>query len=159
MEIHHADARRVLRAFPPSKRFDFIFGDTFNDFSVPYHVATVEFNELLARHLKPNGLYLLNLIDSVHFDFLRSEVRTLQRTFPYVAVISPSAEWPPDPRDRVTFVLVAAKRQPAQPPRGVVPASDVDAFLRGGTSVLLTDDHVPVDQLLAPTFSHALREG
>ena len=42
---------------PPDERFDLVFGDTFNDFEVPYHLTTREFNELLARHLKPDGLY------------------------------------------------------------------------------------------------------
>ena len=83
-----------------SRIFDFVFGDTFNDFEVPYHLTTREFNELLARHLQPDGLYLLNVIDSVHFDFLRSEVRTLRKTFPYVALISTPGNWPPRREDR-----------------------------------------------------------
>jgi hypothetical protein len=40
--------------------------------------------------------------------------------------------------------------------RGPCPQREVDAFLSGGKSVLLVDDHVPVDQLLAPVFRQAL---
>jgi hypothetical protein len=36
-------------------------------------------------------------------------------------------------------------------------ATPRDAFLKDGHSVVLTDDHVPVDQLLAPVFSSELR--
>jgi MFS family permease len=158
MEIHHADARRVLRSLPPDERFDFVFGDAFNDFQVPYHLTTREFNNLLARHLKPDGLYLMNIIDGVHYDYLRSEVRTLRETFPYVGVISPAGDWPPRPKDRITYVLVAALHPPSVTLPIVAPG-DLDAFMRSGKSVLLTDDHAPLDQLLAPTWSAALKDG
>ena len=32
MEIHHEDARRVLRSLPADEQFDLVFGDAFNDF-------------------------------------------------------------------------------------------------------------------------------
>ena len=140
---------------PPDERFDFIFGDTFNDFEVPYHLTTVEFNDLLARHLEPGGLYLMNVIDSVHFDFLRSQVRTLRKTFPYVGVIATPGSWPPQRESRATYVVVAGKQAPARPLR-IVPPAQLDDFVRSGHSVVLTDDHAPVDQLLAPTFKQAL---
>src|SRR4051812_42349478 len=79
IEVHNIDARQLLRSRPKDERLDFVFGDTFNDFEVPYHLTTVEFNDLVARHLKPGGLYLMNVIDSVHFDYLRSEIRTLRK--------------------------------------------------------------------------------
>ena len=158
MEIHHADARRVLRTLPADQQFDFIFGDAFNDFQVPYHLTTREFNGIVARHLKPDGLYLMNIIDGVHYDYLRSEVRTLRETFPYVGVIAPSGDWPPRPRDRITYVLVTGLRPPsvALP---IVPQDNLETFMRTGKSVLLTDDHAPLDQLLAPTWSAALKDG
>lgn len=155
IEIHHADARRVLRALPRGERFDVVLGDAFNDYAVPYHLTTREFNELVARHLKRQGLYLLNIVDGVRFEFLRSEIRTLRRTFPYVGLMSLPKDWPPKPRLRTTYVLVAAKTPPARP-LGTVPARTLAAFLASGRSVLLRDDHVPVDQLLAPVFAQAL---
>ena len=52
-------------------------------------------------------------------------------------------------------MLVAAKRVP---PRAlpVLPARQVDEFVAHGHSVVLTDDHAPVDQLLAPVFVQKL---
>lgn len=67
------DARRLLRSLPPATRFDVIFRDAFNDYEVPYHVTARQFDEFVARHLKPNSLYVLNVVDGVRHDFLRSE--------------------------------------------------------------------------------------
>jgi hypothetical protein len=156
MHIHHQDARRYLQALPPSTRFDIVLGDTFNDFEVPYQLTTREFNDLVARHLKDDGLYLLNLIDAIHNDFLRSEIRTLRETFPYVAVLDIPGEWPPTDNRVTTYVLVAAKHAPARPLPSAVQPSEVDAFVAQGKSVVLTDDYAPVDQLLAPAFSAVL---
>jgi hypothetical protein len=156
MEIHHSDARRVLRSLPQGERFDFIFGDAFNDFQVPYHLTTKEFNDLVARHLKLNGLYLMNVIDGVHYDFLRAEIRTLRDTFGYVGLMSPASDWPPRSGDRITYVLVAS----VKPPRASLPIvapADLELFMRRREAVLLRDDHVPVDQLLAPTWGAARR--
>jgi spermidine synthase len=156
IDVHDEDARKLLRSMPANERFDFVLGDTFNDFEVPYHLTTTQFNDLLARHLAPHGLYMLNVIDSVRFDFLRSEVRTLRKTFPYVGLIALPGSWPPQRENRATYVLVAGKQPPAKP-LDTVSAAQLDDFVRNGHSVVLTDDHAPVDQLLAPTFRQALQ--
>lgn len=155
MRIHHEEARRFLQALPPEIRYDVVLGDTFNDFQVPYQLTTREFNDLLARHLSDDGLYLLNIIDGVRNEFLRSELRTLREAFPYVRVLREAGDWPPTDARR-TYVIVAAKRTPRQPLPSTIPASDLDAFVREDYSVVLTDDYVPVDQLLAPTFNISL---
>ncbi len=44
--------------------YDFIYGDAFNDFSVPWHLTTKEFSEKIASLLHPTeGIYQVNLID------------------------------------------------------------------------------------------------
>ena len=40
------------------RTYDFIFGDAFNDLSIPYHLTTKEFARELKRLLKPDGLFL-----------------------------------------------------------------------------------------------------
>jgi predicted membrane-bound spermidine synthase len=158
MRVITGDARRELRAMSPATKFDLVFGDAFDDFEVPYQLTTKQFDELVASDLRPNGLYLLNVIDSVHYEFLRSELRTLRLTFPYVAVLPPAGPWPPSPEVRGTFVIVAAKTTPkAKLP--VVATRALDQFEANGHSVVLTDDHAPVDELLAPVFEQALQGG
>lgn len=50
------------------KTFDVIYGDAFNDFSVPWHLTTKEFNDLLANTLAPDGVYMINIIDVYESD-------------------------------------------------------------------------------------------
>jgi hypothetical protein len=57
----NAEARK--RGQPPVL-YDFIYGDAFNDFSVPWHLTTLEFSEKIASLLhEQEGIYLVNLID------------------------------------------------------------------------------------------------
>jgi MFS family permease len=156
IEIEHGDARRLLREMPAEERFDLVLGDAFHDLGVPFQLTTKEFNELVARHLRPGGYYLLNVVDGVDFDFLRSEVRTLRETFGYVGMMALPFSLPPESRSRGVFVVIAGE----QPPKRRLPTifqSQLDGFLASGDSVVLTDDFVPVDQLLAPVFSQLLR--
>lgn len=45
-------------------RYDFIYGDAFNDFSVPWHLTTLEFTQRVEKLLTPGeGVYLVNIID------------------------------------------------------------------------------------------------
>ena len=154
LKVISDDARLVLRSLPPATRYDAVFGDAFDDFEVPFHLATRQFDALVARHLRPEGLYLLNVIDSVHYEFLRSELRTLRLVFPYVGLVRLAGHWPPH-GDRDTFVIVAAEASPARA-LPVVSARSLDRFVARGHSVVLTDDHAPVDELLAPVFSQSL---
>jgi len=64
---HLGDARnfvedQVRRADSPE--YDFIYGDAFNDFSVPWHLTTNEFTSDVRKLLDPKrGLFLVNIID------------------------------------------------------------------------------------------------
>jgi len=150
------DARRELQSLPASTQFDAIFGDAFDDFSVPYHLTTREFSRLVALHLRPEGAYLMNVVDGSNHDFLRSELRTLRKVFPYVSVLEPDAGWPP-PSWRNTYVIVASKTRPATPLKTVSDTALAE-FDRNGHGLVLTDDRAPVEQLLSPVFGDALKQ-
>jgi spermidine synthase/MFS family permease len=63
-------------------RYDFIFGDAFNDLSIPYHLTTKEFDAHLKNCLKPDGLLMCLVIDSVsRGHFIPTYIRTLQEVF------------------------------------------------------------------------------
>lgn len=53
---------RVAKQEPPVT-YDFIYGDAFNDFSVPWHLTTLEFQQKLKELLTPRGIVQMNLID------------------------------------------------------------------------------------------------
>ncbi len=62
------DARQFVEKNQDTKHYDIVFGDAFNDFSVPWHLTTQEFNEKLAKMLGPNGVYMINIIDAYESD-------------------------------------------------------------------------------------------
>jgi len=67
IRTYWGDARRFVEE-AGDRRYDLVFGDAFNDFSVPWHLTTQEFNEAIARLLDPNGVYMINIIDIYHAD-------------------------------------------------------------------------------------------
>ena len=61
---------RAVRQHPQSGqvKYDLIFGDAFNDFSVPWHLTTREFNDKVGKMLEPGGVYMINIIDLYESD-------------------------------------------------------------------------------------------
>jgi hypothetical protein len=156
------DARLFLER-QPDQRYDLIMGDAFNDFSVPYHLTTREFNQRVRAWLDEGGLYLVNIIDGPSANFLRSYTRTLRETFNYVYLAPTQAAWRETPR--TTFVVIASDRPldvdrlagsagESALPIGQLLLSDeeLEALWAEGQVVTLTDRYAPVDQMLAPAF-------
>jgi spermidine synthase len=148
------DARVVLEH--TAERYDVVLGDAFNGLSVPWHLTTVEFLRRVESRLAPDGIYVVNLLDSGELAFARAQVRTLQAVFPEVVVLlAPGAD---DGASPVTNVVVAAGTGLPS-----AEAVEVAARNRGSASIalgpfetrafaegapLLTDDFAPVDQLI-----------
>jgi MFS family permease len=88
--------------------FDFIFGDAFNDFSVPWHLTTLEFNEKMKSLLAPDGVYMINIIDNFkHSKFLGAYAETARKSFATVAVFCTADDGPS--QNRETFVIGMAR--------------------------------------------------
>jgi spermidine synthase len=153
------DARRFIDRLPAGQRYNLIIGDAFNDFSVPYHLTTLEFDRQVAAHLTADGLYMVNIIDGQQGDFLRAYVTTLQQVFAHVYVSPVVTKI--GQLSRQTYVIVAAQQalpihQPGQPSpldAQFTGEAELAAYLQQGPHPLLTDDYVPVDNLLAPVFA------
>lgn len=157
------DARAFLLEWADPKRYDIIYGDAFNDLSVPYHLTTVEFNRLIATRLKPDGIYVANVIDRLEDgEFLKAYANALRRVFPHVYILAHSDAF--RPFDRNTYVLMAGRQPLDQAKLDATTSSDpssrtvalpparLEAYLRSGRALVLTDDFAPVDQLLANLF-------
>jgi hypothetical protein len=155
IEIQHEDARLELNERPADERYDLVLGDAFNDIAVPYHLTTKEFNEKVADHLSPRGLYLINVVDGKDYDFLRSFVATLEQTFGEVGLMTVPGQAVAG--ERATFVVVAANHELPRL-QTIVAQERLQPFLQEKDPVELTDDHVPVDQLLAPVYGESLEE-
>jgi spermidine synthase len=157
------DARTFLIEWKDSQKYDLVFGDAFNDLSIPYHLTTVEFNRIVEQRMKPDGLYLVNVIDKfTDGEFLKAYANGLRAVFPHVYLFGRGTEF--QPFDRNTYVLMAS-RQPIEPAFTTIAAAEsdadrtvpldretLDAYLKSGRALTLTDDFAPVDQLLARLF-------
>lgn len=61
-DLLRANRQRVKLGKAP-ELYDFVYGDAFNDFSIPWHLATVEFTQKLDALMTPNGVLQANIID------------------------------------------------------------------------------------------------
>jgi spermidine synthase len=147
--------------------YDFIFGDAFNDLSIPYHLTTREFAVQLKRLLKPDGLLLANVIDSFKKGaFMPSYIRTLAEVFGKgnVHLLTLGSDYDhkgistcvvvasPKRLDMDDFVKVVKGNREKEMTSHVMPQDQLQKYLKERISVILTDDYVPVDNLIAPIF-------
>ncbi len=154
---YNEDARMFLTG-EPDRRYDVVFGDAFNDFSVPYHLTTMEFNERVEAWLADDGLYIANVIDGALGRFLRAFVNTLELTFEHVYVVPRLGDWRAVSRD--TFVVIGSRTpldEDAFSPdsrfaEGVLSPAELATLLSEGEPTILTDRYAPVEQMLAPVF-------
>jgi spermidine synthase len=164
LKIHVMDARQFVqmnRAGPA--KWDIIYLDAFNSFSIPYHLTTKEFTAGVRELLAEGGIVLANTIDIVKYGgFLNAYYNTLKAVFPHVEVYgSPNFS-----RElRSTFVIAASMfpldRDVLVDPNGTVIAKKVDDTVladlrRRNGEKPLTDDHAPVENIMIPVFLNTI---
>jgi len=162
---HNMDARMYFNDGKAiSGKYDLVLGDAFNDLSIPYHLTTLEFDQKVKESMKPDGFFLVNIIDNPERgDFLRPYVNTLKLVFPHVTVAAVGEGWKSSAQN--TLIVVASmvpldgdamttslKRLGEAPVTRVMPEGELAEYLKQGTDLVLTDDHAPVDQLTARLF-------
>jgi spermidine synthase len=154
------DARNTIDNLPDSLKYDFFYGDAFDDLSVPWHLTTLEFIQKMKNHLRPDGIYLMNIIDKLQSGlFLGSSYVTMKKIFTHVYLFQPNRDTQPYRRE--TFVIAASDipfdLDDWDPKYGmagsVLGGADLDRLLQKSGVSILTDDYAPVDNLLAPVIS------
>jgi spermidine synthase len=130
-------------------------------------LTTKEFAVELKRLLRPDGLYLANVIDSFKKGlFIPAYIRTLEEVFGKQKVNLVTANTDLNDMGISTYVVVASSKQLEQEDfiEGMrrlgdtdvmglfFPQSMLQTYLKDQDPVLLTDDYVPVDNLIAPIF-------
>lgn len=158
VQAHASDARRFLH-LSGSRKWDMIFGDAYNGrHAIPSHLATQEFFQLVADHLEPKGVYIMNIIASISgpkAELTSGMVATLRKVFPHVEAFGAGYR-----RDEPQNVILFCSRENLRPlitdryaaagswqerlirthlPAGVVQRSDV----------VFTDNFNPVDAIIA----------
>jgi spermidine synthase len=157
IKTYTMDARNAVDSLRKDNKFDLIFGDAFNDLSVPWHLTTVEFVRKLRAHLNPDGAYLANIIEDIRCgQFLGATYNTLKKVFKHVVIFCTEKEGISDGRE--TFV-VAASDAPIQisdwmPGHSAdfigsaLSDADLAKLHKSSKGRVLTDDDSPVENLL-----------
>lgn len=86
LRIRVGDARAVVAATRPG-RFDVVINDVYSGARMPGRLTTTEFAALVARVLRPGGLYAANLADGRPLEFARGQAATLREVFAEVCAI------------------------------------------------------------------------
>lgn len=87
LRIRVADAREAAATLHPGSQ-DVVVRDVFAGRAVPGHVRTAEFAAVVARALRPGGVYLANCADVPPLVDARREVATLRTAFSHVGLIA-----------------------------------------------------------------------
>ena len=166
LRVETEDGRRYLAR--TQRRWDVVALDAFYADSVPFHLTTREFLELLRSRLAPGGVVVANVIGALEgpsSKLFRSFYRTYRTVFPTV-LVHPVGE-PGDTADSIRNLIVVATDRPAtatdflrqrwdrlRATRSTAP--DLDAAIRSRVErrfpvddvPTLTDDYAPTDSLL-----------
>jgi spermidine synthase len=79
------DGRRFLRS--SRNQYDIIFLDAYDDQSIPFHLTTKEFFEIVKQRLTPTGVVASNVWGPRTDQFYLAELKTYQHVFAHVYVI------------------------------------------------------------------------
>lgn len=157
---------RQMRADASAPRYDFVYQDVVDGYSVPFERVTKECNDEIAELLTADGVYLATVVDTyASGQFLGAVVGTLEQTFPCVRVLANRLRLP---SLRETFVVVAARqlidperilrRQDEYLPFRVLDESELARLKEQADHLVLTDDYAPVEHLLAPVARQGATE-
>jgi MFS family permease len=154
LDVRIGDARTALAALPDASA-DVVVGDAFGARSVPWHLATAEFADEVHRVLRPDGIYVLNVIDRHPQRLLAAQAATLADRFANVVLMARPDQLAPGgggnavlvASDRPLDVAALAARAGARGEPGSVLGPAATRELARDAPVL-TDDRAPVDQLL-----------
>ncbi len=141
VEVLVADAREAVVA-APAGAYDLVLADIYQAARMPPHVATVAFAAEVARVLRPDGVYLVNVIDLPPLLLTRVQAATLRAVFADVCLVADRRML--RGRRYGNVVLAAARRPHRLPvarlagrmrrdplPGGVLHGLTLDTFIAG----------------------------
>ncbi|MGC5031181.1 spermidine synthase [Micromonospora sp. DT229] len=87
IEVRVADAREAVVA-APTEAYDLVLADIYRAARMPPHVTTTAFAAEVARVLRPDGIYLVNVTDLPPLVLTRVQAATLRAVFAEVCVVA-----------------------------------------------------------------------
>jgi len=146
------DGRNYL--YKSTKHYDLIFGDAYGSiYSIPSHLVTKEFFELVKSRLSKDGVFIANIIgnlDKSKSEFLTAEMATFKAVFPSSYFLATESTMS---KDHQNFIFI-----------GFVGNFDEESFLKDpkvadrvvnfttSETRILTDDFAPVDYLVGKSL-------
>jgi MFS family permease len=116
-------------------KYDLVYADAFNHFTIPYHLTTREFNEKAKALLTPRGAFLANIIDKYETcRFLGAYVNTLRQSYRFVQVVGAKEERLRTGRS--TFVVVGSDVPIALEFLGGYPDETMELIRQGDVAAL-----------------------
>ena len=158
VKAHAGDARRFLLQ-SEGKKWDLIFGDAYNGIrQIPPHLATQEFYQQVADHLEPKGVFIMNVISALKgpkAELTSGMLATVRKVFPHVEIFGVGFR-----HEETQNVILMCSRENLKPlveERYVTAGSWQERLIRSripaGTvprsEIVFTDDHNPVDAIIA----------
>lgn len=149
------------------EKYDLVFTDAYNDLSIPYHLTTREFARQIRDIMNPGAILMSNIIDNFQRGvFLPSYIKTLREVFGQdnVHLISVNPDFR---KTRIsTFIVLAGngdfdiskfqsfvrERLGERATSAIVPEDLMEEFINRKASIIISDDHAPIDNLIAPVF-------
>ena len=159
---HIADGRQFLKQSKLS--YDLIFNDVYRSlYSMPAHFTTKEFFEEVKNKLKPDGLFISNIIgnlkESPH-SFVYAEIKTIKEVFPNTIVFKVDDVTPESPQNLVSLSAASGTREEL-----IAKVQKLKMFSREGDHLserilkiedkdrsylpVFTDNYAPVDYFVA----------
>jgi len=93
VKSHHMDGRQFVAEKSAKGFYDLVTLDAVNDLSVPSHLLTKECNEAVKKTMKPDGVYLVTVIDFTSDGQLwKAAFRTLRQSFKHVELMYPQSD-------------------------------------------------------------------
>ena len=164
VHAHAGDARRFLLLHDkPGERWDLIFGDAYNGIrAIPVHLTSREFFQLVHDRLTGDGAFVMNLITAVQgprSELLAGILASLRAVFPHVETFGVGGRLD-EPQN---VILLATKTdwsgfitERYHPPGSLqerLAATHIPAARLPRTGEAFTDDHNPVDAIIARSLS------
>lgn len=170
LQVVVEDGRNYLRKLAPGTSYDLVLVDAYYADSIPFHLTTREFLQLLSSRLSDDGVVVSNIIGSLsgaRSKLFRSMLKTFQSVFSQVYVFPVNGTGQADDTLERNIIVVATKggtrlrkdtviRIAEDLTRdGRLPSSTdslartmVEERIRVDDVRILTDDRAPVDYLL-----------
>ncbi|MET7398660.1 fused MFS/spermidine synthase [Dactylosporangium sp. NPDC005572] len=87
VDLVFGDAREVVTGWSPADDFDLVIGDVYDAAQMPESVSDVTFAAAVARLVRPDGVFAVNVADLAPLEFSRGQAATLRTAFADVCLI------------------------------------------------------------------------